>query len=215
MINKDTCKIIEDLLPLYEEDLLSDSSQNFIKEHINSCSKCRKKISLMNKEINLPVYTNTHAFEKVLTRFKKEKLYTSLGFSLITSLILLIVFSLINSSRPKIIYESPIVNPLEDIMNYYHFSFYKFYILTGLMLVNTGDLYYKLKNKGFFHINILTSILIGFIFLTEVFFMGVLQDNNVKNIQVWSNKLLFLSLLCFLFFLIQLVCLGQEKKKRC
>ena len=41
------CKIVEDLLPLYAEDLVSEESGAFIREHAANCPGCEKLIQRM------------------------------------------------------------------------------------------------------------------------------------------------------------------------
>lgn len=41
---KVTCKIVEDLLPLYVDNVCSDQSKRAVEEHLQECDKCRKLI---------------------------------------------------------------------------------------------------------------------------------------------------------------------------
>lgn len=50
MKNKD-CKIVQDLLPNYIENLTSEDTNEFIKDHLNSCSECRTMYENMKKKI--------------------------------------------------------------------------------------------------------------------------------------------------------------------
>ena len=43
MKNKLDCHVVEDLLPLYNEDLVSEKTKEQVEEHLNSCSSCHKK----------------------------------------------------------------------------------------------------------------------------------------------------------------------------
>ena len=43
------CNIVQDLLPLYEEELLSEESVAFVNEHLDTCESCKKKWSTMQK----------------------------------------------------------------------------------------------------------------------------------------------------------------------
>lgn len=44
-----TCKIVEDLLPLYVEDLLSEESRDFVKEHVDNCKGCREELAKLEE----------------------------------------------------------------------------------------------------------------------------------------------------------------------
>jgi hypothetical protein len=42
-----TCPVIEDLLPLYAENLLSDDSRRLVEEHLSACPDCRARLSAL------------------------------------------------------------------------------------------------------------------------------------------------------------------------
>ena len=46
---KNECDVVKDLLPSYAEDLLSDNTNQFVKEHLDSCQECRKVYDGMKK----------------------------------------------------------------------------------------------------------------------------------------------------------------------
>lgn len=47
---KITCSIIEDLLPLYAEDILSDDSVTLVEEHLSECQNCRRHLDALRAE---------------------------------------------------------------------------------------------------------------------------------------------------------------------
>lgn len=49
------CDIAMDLMPLYVDDLLSENSKIFVKNHIDSCESCRKYYEKLSSEIKIPV----------------------------------------------------------------------------------------------------------------------------------------------------------------
>lgn len=49
------CDIAIDLMPLYVDDLLSENSKIFVKNHIDSCESCRKYYEKLSSEIKIPV----------------------------------------------------------------------------------------------------------------------------------------------------------------
>lgn len=56
-MNKE-CPIIQDLLPLYEEDLLQLETKQFVEEHLKSCQQCRQTVE--QSQISLPVEVEQH-----------------------------------------------------------------------------------------------------------------------------------------------------------
>ncbi|MCH5349450.1 MAG: zf-HC2 domain-containing protein [Oscillospiraceae bacterium] len=46
-----TCNVIEDLLPLYADDICSEDSKTIVEHHTAVCSECKEKLSAMTKEL--------------------------------------------------------------------------------------------------------------------------------------------------------------------
>ena len=49
------CKVIEDLYPLYEENLVQPDTANFIKEHLTTCPTCSRNLLGKNIELTAPI----------------------------------------------------------------------------------------------------------------------------------------------------------------
>lgn len=87
---KITCNVIEDLLPLYVEGLISNDTKLLVEEHLNVCSNCKKQLELMKNPKKIPMDTNIEPFKKVEKKLflKKVQLITlSIILVLITSII--------------------------------------------------------------------------------------------------------------------------------
>ena len=74
-----SCEIVQDLLPLYEENLCSTESRTAVEEHLQECTKCRSMLQNVEKlELNeeVPVQADTEAkavagsFRKVRRRWR-------------------------------------------------------------------------------------------------------------------------------------------------
>ncbi|WP_276888229.1 zf-HC2 domain-containing protein [Anaerococcus lactolyticus] len=48
------CDIVKDLMPLYIDDVLSENSKIFVKDHIDSCESCRKYYEKLSSEVKIP-----------------------------------------------------------------------------------------------------------------------------------------------------------------
>ena len=74
MKNEKNCKIIQDLLPNYIENLTNEETNIFIEEHLNTCSNC--KIILENMRNDLKI-TNLHRDNREIKYMKKysNKIY--------------------------------------------------------------------------------------------------------------------------------------------
>ncbi len=49
------CEVINDLLPLYVDDVLSKESRELVEEHICECESCKKTLENMSGKVSLPV----------------------------------------------------------------------------------------------------------------------------------------------------------------
>lgn len=97
------CKIVEDLLPLYSEELLSNESRDFVQEHCKHCESCDK---LRNRAMQ-PVreeYTDTKIYKKA---FRKEIIRFSMKGALCIVALVLVVGLLVLSGTSD--YEDPVV----------------------------------------------------------------------------------------------------------
>lgn len=72
------CSIIRDLIPLYEEDLLSEESKKFVENHILNCSECKKKFS--NFDFNGKSEDSSFDFLKSEIRKEKNKYFKAILF---------------------------------------------------------------------------------------------------------------------------------------
>ena len=79
-----SCNIIEDLLPLYADDICSDETRGMIENHITNCSGCQQKLDQMRT--NLPLDNVKDGFDdnKMMNKLsdtwiKNTKLDTETG----------------------------------------------------------------------------------------------------------------------------------------
>ena len=72
---KITCDVIEDLLPLYVDDVASGDSRALIEEHLNERESCRKTLDDMRKDIDILHSDNDeigHNDKMIILRLKKK-----------------------------------------------------------------------------------------------------------------------------------------------
>ena len=65
------CYIVSDLLPLYQEDILSEATKKDIDEHLKECEDCKKKMAAMQ----MPIEISITEPELKINPFEKLKLY--------------------------------------------------------------------------------------------------------------------------------------------
>lgn len=51
---KINCDVIRDLLPLYAEDLASESSRKLVDDHLNACESCKKELTMLKIPAHIP-----------------------------------------------------------------------------------------------------------------------------------------------------------------
>lgn len=47
---KNECKIVRDVLPLYLEDMVSEETADFVKEHLAKCAECSAELDAMKAD---------------------------------------------------------------------------------------------------------------------------------------------------------------------
>lgn len=72
------CNVIEDLLPLYKDDVLSEDSKKLVEGHISSCSSCMNSLERLNTEISVPAQKNNEIFKKLKSKLLRKKVIISL-----------------------------------------------------------------------------------------------------------------------------------------
>lgn len=56
---KNNCFIVKDLLPLYNENLLSEETTQWVKEHLDTCEDCRNLVEISSIELTTEPIENT------------------------------------------------------------------------------------------------------------------------------------------------------------
>ncbi|MFY9176289.1 MAG: zf-HC2 domain-containing protein [Caldicoprobacterales bacterium] len=68
-----SCDVINDLLPLYVEDLASDDTRILVEEHLKTCSNCKKQLEFFQDPGEIPIDTIVEPFKKIERKlFRKQ-----------------------------------------------------------------------------------------------------------------------------------------------
>lgn len=89
------CEIIKDLLPLYEENLLSEESKTFVEDHLKSCPECE---NLLKDQIQIET-KEAKPLDFVEERIKKETRYFTLAVLALIGSVLIFIISYLNTPR--------------------------------------------------------------------------------------------------------------------
>lgn len=73
-MEKMSCNVINDLLPLYQDGLCSNESRQMIEEHIESCEECKKSLYRMGEDFSFEVDTDAEIIKQVRRRIQIEKI---------------------------------------------------------------------------------------------------------------------------------------------
>ena len=57
-----TCSIVQDLLPLYEEDMLREETKEFVDGHLAQCAACRAELDALKADV--PSYFSPRILSK-------------------------------------------------------------------------------------------------------------------------------------------------------
>ena len=94
---KNECSIVEDLLPLYQERLVSPETAAFVEEHLRRCSECREVLEGMRSADSTDGTENQVRREEAapLRRLKRKLRHRLLWTAGITAVVLGIVLGLL------------------------------------------------------------------------------------------------------------------------
>ena len=133
---KNECKIVADLLPLYVEDLVSEETAEYVKEHLQTCPACRAELEEMTpkQEDTAPVEkpaaesATAKPFKKLVKRMNRP-IYV-LSYSLI---IFFIFLGFSWTEGGNLLYNS-LIMPIVGVFGYYVFRQKAVYKLPLLLL---------------------------------------------------------------------------------
>lgn len=73
-MEKMSCNVINDLLPLYKDGLCSNESKQMIEEHIESCEECKKFLERIKIDFSFEADTDVEIIKQVKRRIHIEKI---------------------------------------------------------------------------------------------------------------------------------------------
>lgn len=82
------CKLVQDLLPTYIENMTSEETKNFIEEHLKECKECKEIFESMKQDLDKQSVKDTEVVKEV--KKYKRKLFTLKSIIIILVLAILI-----------------------------------------------------------------------------------------------------------------------------
>lgn len=148
MKEKTNCKIVQDLLPNYIENLTNEETNRFIEEHLKVCPECQKILENMQKEIKV---SNTKRDDREVKYIKK---YNKKLKILKYALLIIILIYVILVGRRTIIMSSLSGKVTENQINDNYYV--RLYSYQGDTLTITES-----YNKGEDYLTTLTKVVNG------------------------------------------------------
>lgn len=90
-----SCNVIQDLIPLYVEELLSEDSRKLVETHLDECEACSKELDILQSMDTVPIETDIQPLQKIQKTIQKKKWYAVLIAILMTLSIgtLIVIFT--------------------------------------------------------------------------------------------------------------------------
>jgi len=165
------CSIIQDILPLYVDEVVSQDTKEMIEEHLVHCEKCQKEYEVMRRELFIPAENKASIFKKINKKWRNKKVKISIISVLATAIILVGAFAYVVYYERVIPYSKELIkiemqNDNQLVSHYYG----KDYATYHEMLPKSLEIDGEKKN-------------VSFIFYTETFAESVSRSliNNEKN----------------------------------
>ncbi|MBK3493638.1 zf-HC2 domain-containing protein [Viridibacillus sp. YIM B01967] len=93
---KDTkCTVIQDFVPLYVDEVVSDDTKSLVNEHLLTCEDCRNEYEQMKRTLYVPIENKATLFSQLKKRWNRKKWLLIFGSVLTTTLIGFALFSFI------------------------------------------------------------------------------------------------------------------------
>lgn len=97
------CEMVKDLLPLYVDDVASDTSRRYVEEHIATCEECKRLLEQMQSTRQLPVNSDMRKKEAESIKSVKKRIAKRICIAVfITAALVIAVVGIIVAVRHNI-----------------------------------------------------------------------------------------------------------------
>lgn len=96
---RNECNIIRDILPLYSEDMVSEDTKNFVREHLTHCPQCCAELENMKIPVKADYGMNMIPLQTLKRKLFLKKMQTVLCTMLIVSAFLVAVFAYLTAPQ--------------------------------------------------------------------------------------------------------------------
>lgn len=93
-MEKMNCKIVQDLLPLYIDGVVSDATKEMVEDHVKTCETCQKELALLRRDLVLPANEQVKRSEaKMLKALKAAMRRKKAGIALLSVVVTAVLLS--------------------------------------------------------------------------------------------------------------------------
>ena len=110
------CTVIQDLLPLYVDEVVSNDTKSLVNEHLLTCGDCRNEYEQMKGTIYVPIENKAALLGRLKKRWNRKKWLLIFGSVLMTTLIGFALFSFIFHYEKPIPYTADLFE-IEEMAN--------------------------------------------------------------------------------------------------
>jgi hypothetical protein len=96
---KNECNIINDLLPLYIENLISEETRVFVDKHLESCTECKKSLTDMKPLTNISSDFSATPLKNIKKKLLQKRIATIVLTATLVLAILIAVFSFLTAPQ--------------------------------------------------------------------------------------------------------------------
>ena len=93
------CDTVKDLLPMYIDNMTSETSNKSIEEHINTCGECRSVLEQMRKPVEVETAPELKEFKKYLKKSRMNIFYWIMGVAAAIAIITCFIVNLAVEGR--------------------------------------------------------------------------------------------------------------------
>ncbi len=92
-----SCEVIQDMLPLYYDNVCSNDSKRMVEEHLSYCDNCKMELEKIQDEVHIPekkIIENRNdgnVIKKISTAWKRVRLKAFIKGGLISALLMSII----------------------------------------------------------------------------------------------------------------------------
>ena len=86
------CTIIQDILPLYVDEVVSEDTKEMVDEHLQHCTNCQQEYAVMQQQLFIPIEAQDPILHKLSKKWRTKKVKIALASIVGTAVILFGIF---------------------------------------------------------------------------------------------------------------------------